>query len=293
MDKKEDQDILNELKRKHAALMPSNQFKNELEDKLILKFSKKRNFTSLIPAFGLSLASIIFFILFINSEALLTNTMNIPSEPPQVYILHTHNYESFVPDLENLTASDVPVEEAQHHDLNITLVGEYLSKQLHDNGINAIQEKRDVQSDLLNKGWMYSKSYDISRIYTNEVLKQHDSIELILDIHRDSLPRNRTTMKYNDEDVARIVFVVNGNHSNYQPNLSFAEKLNQRLEEYHPGLSRGVILRQGAFTNHNYNQDLSEKSILLEIGGPENTIEEVNKAAGFLAEVIVEVLKEK
>ncbi len=72
------------------------------------------------------------------------------------------------------------------------------------------------------------------------------------------------------------------------------EKLHDRLDERYPNLSRGVLLQGNQTFNQNtYNQDLFEQSVLLEIGGIDNSMEDVKRAADYLSEIIVEILQEE
>lgn len=197
-----------------------------------------------------------------------------------VHIIHSHNYESFLPELETNNPN-----EAQHNTINITMVGEKLSQELEKRGIGTEVEKRDIQGKLSERGWQYSQSYDASRELVKEAMAQNDDLEFFFDLHRDSLPRDRTTVEINGEEFARIVFVIGGNHDNYKQNFSLAEDLHNMLEEEYPGLSRGVILKQGRSTNGRFNQDLSDRAILLEFGGVGNTLDENFRSAEAVAEV--------
>ena len=51
--------------------------------------------------------------------------------------------------------------------------------------------------------------------------------------------------------------------------------------------------KQGYGVNGIYNQDLDERVILIEIGGHENNIEEINNTLDLIAEVIGEYLNEE
>ena len=60
------------------------------------------------------------------------------------------------------------------------------------------------------------------------------------------------------------------------------------LEEAYPGLSKGVITKEGPNSNGVYNQDLLDTSMLIEIGGYENTLEEMYRSADAIAEIFTE-----
>ncbi|WP_088102534.1 stage II sporulation protein P [Halalkalibacter urbisdiaboli] len=200
-----------------------------------------------------------------------------------VHIIHSHNYESFLPELD----TDEP-NEAHHNKINITLVGEKLSQELEKRGIGTEVEKRDIQANLHQRDWGYGKSYDASREYVKEAMTQDEDLEFFFDLHRDTLPYDRTTVTINGVEYARTFFVIGGNHSNYKHNLHLAEELHNLLEKHYPGLSRGVITKAGQGTNGRFNQDLSEKSILIEVGGVYNSLDETYRSAEAIAEVFSE-----
>ncbi|NAW45101.1 stage II sporulation protein P, partial [Salmonella sp. gx-f4] len=53
----------------------------------------------------------------------------------------------------------------------------------------------------------------------------------------------------------------------------------------YPGLSRGVFIKSKSEGNGIYNQDLSNRSILLEFGGVDNNLEELYNAVDAFAKV--------
>jgi stage II sporulation protein P len=200
-----------------------------------------------------------------------------------VHIIHSHNTESYLPDLK----TDVP-DEAFHRQVNITLVGDRLAKELEKRGIGVKVEERDVQAHLQEIGWQYGKSYDASREFIQEAIANNENLEFFFDLHRDTLPRKNTTVIINGKEYARTVFVIGGKHENFQKNLELAEELHDLLEKKYPGLSRGVILQKAQFNNGIYNQDLSPNSILIEMGGLHNSLDEAERTAEIMAEIFSE-----
>ena len=79
-------------------------------------------------------------------------------------------------------------------------------------------------------------------------------------------------------------------HENYEKNLELASTLNQMIQKKYPSLTRGIITKSGANVNGIYNQDLSEKAILIECGGYQNTMEEVINTLDILSEIIKEYI---
>ncbi|PSL45040.1 stage II sporulation protein P [Salsuginibacillus halophilus] len=209
-----------------------------------------------------------------------------PSEDPIAHIIHSHSRESFFPELEE--GANV----AFHAEQNITLVGERLGQRLEELGIGSEVDKADIEQKLQDRGLDFADSYDVSRPLVEEAKEESDTLEMFFDVHRDSQPRDVTTVTINGEVYARTFFVIGENHADYEKNLAMAEELHHILEDTHPGLSRGVIVKGGRGSNGRYNQDLSPQSVLIEIGGVENTLEEAYRSADVMAEAIHTYYKE-
>ncbi|MDI5789591.1 stage II sporulation protein P [Bacillus licheniformis] len=76
--------------------------------------------------------------------------------------------------------------------------------------------------------------------------------------------------------------------SNFESNLKLAKSCMNGWKKY-PGLSRGVISKGAAGDNGIYNQDLNERSVLIEFGGVDNNREELERAAEAMADVFSEM----
>ncbi len=75
-------------------------------------------------------------------------------------------------------------------------------------------------------------------------------------------------------------------NENFENNLNLAEALDELLEAQYPGLSKGRIRKDGSSGNGVYNQDLSPNSLIVEIGGVDNTVEEFHRTTEIFADVI-------
>ncbi|MBD1382084.1 stage II sporulation protein P [Metabacillus arenae] len=217
-----------------------------------------------------------------------------PKAPPSqttgdrnvVYIYHTHNRESFFPmlNIENTSNANL----AMHSEANITLVGEKLKKELEAQGVGAVVEDENFYNILAENKWSYSKSYAASRPIVESAMASNKDIQYIIDIHRDSQRYDTTTKKINGKAYAKVAFVIGGNYANNENNVKIANELHDKLEEKYPGLSRGIIVNKGSRTNGVFNQDLSENAMLIEFGGVDNSLEELNRTAAAVADVFSE-----
>src|SRR5690554_3191243 len=174
---------------------------------------------------------------------------------------------------------------AHDKDINITLVGEHLSTTLENKGFSVLFENTDFAEITKKNNLPYTESYQASRNSIENALTNYKSIKMVLDIHRDVQPRNVTTTKIDGEEVAKILFVISDKHTNYEENEQFAKDIHERLEEKYPGLSRGVYVPNGSNIDksQNYNQELFGQSLIVEIGGIENTLEEVYRSSNYFA----------
>ena len=85
-------------------------------------------------------------------------------------------------------------------------------------------------------------------------------------------------------------FLIGLENPNYEKNLEFTEKLNNMINNKYPNLSRGIYKKQGKGVNGVYNQDFDPNTILIEVGGEENTIDEVYNTAEVISNILTEYI---
>ena len=202
--------------------------------------------------------------------------------PQAVYIYNTHQSEAYSGDaLEGYNIKP-----------GVMMASYIMQEKLAKNGIKA-DVMEDNITDYLNLNNMnYSKSYEASRKFLTEALSKYKDYKLIIDLHRDSLPKDKSTVIINNKSCAKISFVVGLDHKNSNQNMETANKLNEKIKIKYPTLTRGIISKGGAGSNGIYNQDLSPNIVLIEIGGPENTIDEVLNTIELIAPIIGEYINE-
>ena len=198
-----------------------------------------------------------------------------------VYIYSTHEKEEYKDlYLENYNIAP-----------SVKTVSYILQDSLKDLGIGSIIETESVTDILKNNSWSYSKSYDASRQIALKRIEANDSLKLVIDLHRDSSNLNKTLLEYDNKKYARVLFVVGAEYDNYEINYKLANTLSDALNAEIPGLSRGVVLKSGVGVNGVYNQDLTTFSVLIEMGGQYNQIDELNNSSLVLAKVILKYLE--
>ncbi|EMA6343108.1 stage II sporulation protein P [Bacillus cytotoxicus] len=202
------------------------------------------------------------------------------------FIYHTHSWESFLP-LLNLTNDPNP-DKATSSVTNISILGERLREQLENEGIGAIEDKTDVGKRLISKGLNSNSSYKESREIVQEAMARNKELQYFFDLHRDSARKNVTTKAIGDKSYAKLAFVIGKGNKNYAKNLQLATALHEAINKKYPGVSRGVIQKGFQTGNGVYNQDLSGQALLIEVGGVDNTADELNRSIDALAKAFSE-----
>lgn len=202
---------------------------------------------------------------------------------PKVYIFNTHQTEGYNSNFLEAFNINNTVYLASH------ILGEYLS----DLGVATIVEENSIIDVLNTNGWKYGYSYKASRILLENAYKKNPSLDFFIDLHRDAASYDRTVTEIDGKKYAKILFVVGLEHDSYEPNLQLAKKLNEKIKKKAPTLSRGVLEKKGPGVNGKYNQDFNKNTILIEVGGQYNYIEEVNNTLKIIAKVIYEYLEDE
>lgn len=197
---------------------------------------------------------------------------------PRVYIYNTHQLESY----DNTNYNDITP--------NVLMASYILKEELNKEGIPTIVESSNITEYIKQKNLKYYQSYDASRYYIEKVLENNKNLDLVIDLHRDAIEKNVSTVTIDDKEYAKILFVVGMEHKNYESNLSVATSINNIIKEKYPTLTRGIITKSGKNVNGIYNQDLNPNSILIECGGYKNSFSEVINTINILSEVIKEYL---
>ncbi len=213
-------------------------------------------------------------------------TPDITIENKNILIFHTHSCESY-------TSSELypytPTGNFRTTDLNFTVtrVGTELTTQLQQYGYNVIHDTsyHDYPS--------YNGSYTNS-LKTVESLLQTNPSDIIIDLHRDAVGSRSDyapTVKIGDEEAAQIMFVIGTNqgglwHPNWNQNLKFAIKVQEKAEEMYPGLFKPIML-----TASRYNQHTGKYANIIEVGATGNKLEQCLTSMKYLAKVFDEVMK--
>ena len=203
------------------------------------------------------------------------------SEGPQILIYHTHSQEAF--------SDSIPGDAST----SIMGVGEHLTQILRERyGYEVLHHMG--QYDLESR----DDSYSVALADIEQVLKEYPSIQVVIDLHRDEMPETtRLVMDLDGRPTARFMFFnglsrtkKTGNiaylyNENLDGNLAFSFQMQLKAVEYYPNLTRRIYLK-----GYRYNMHLRPKSLLIELGAQNNTLEEAMNACDPLAHILDLVL---
>jgi stage II sporulation protein P len=205
----------------------------------------------------------------------------VPETNPVALIYHAHPHESYLPELPGVHAVDRAFD-AIENGRTVTVLGASLAKQLNTFGIGSAHRAAP---------YPWKNAYAAARRTIIEAMNTHESLTYLIDIHRDSLRREKTTLTNMKHTYARIVFVIGQKNVDYTKNVRFATRLHERIERAVPGLSRGIIVKR-AGSHGEFNQSLSPNSVLIEIGGVDNTLIEAQRSIDVLASALRDIIVE-
>lgn len=216
-------------------------------------------------------------------------TVEIGADAPQVLIMHTHTTETYEPAERSWCD---PAFSARSTDLSVNMaaVGAEMAAQLNTAGICTLHDT------TLHDYPSYNGSYARSNATVRSYLERYPTIKVVIDVHRDAIQRDdgariKPVAMIDGMKSAQVMIIcgadVNGNLPNFRQNLRFASRWQDKMESMFPGLTRPVL-----FDYRYYNQDLTTGSLLIEVGGHANTLEEAKYSGEMVGKALVKVLRE-
>lgn len=194
------------------------------------------------------------------------------SSEPQILIYHTHSQEAY---------ADSTSGEAGE---TVQGVGEELARLLRETyGYQVVHNTTTF--DMVDGELDRSRAYSYAQDWLEEYLEENPSIEVIIDLHRDSVDEdNRLVTEIDGKQTAQIM-LFNGLsrtsrgsiESLYNPylqdNLAFSFQLRMAGDSLYPSLYRRIYLK-----GYRYNLHYRARSLLVEVGAQNNTYEEAVNA---------------
>ena len=218
-------------------------------------------------------------------DQLLSKDMSVQgsADEPQILIYHTHSQEAFADSV------------AGDQSTSIVGVGEYLASILREKyGYNVLHHTEGY--DMESRDYAYSNSLPA----IEQLLEEYPSIEVVIDLHRDAVPEDRRlVVDIQGRPTAQFMFfnglsrTTKGNieyldNPYLADNLAFSFQMQTACNEYYPGLARRIYLKA-----YRYNMHVRPKTLLIELGAQNSTVEEAMNACDPLAHVLDLVLSGK
>ncbi len=209
---------------------------------------------------------------------------------PTVLIYHTHTHESFVT-LEGGVYYKGETTQSSDKSENIVRVGDAIVERLQKAGYNVIHDTAFYDDD-------YNNAYKHSGVGIDKILKKYPTIDVAIDIHRDSIgvegdEKGRTSAVNTiaGKKAAQIMIVTGCEEDfikdfpNWYDNLHFAIGLQNQLQQDFEGLARPVY-----FADRKYNMYKTKNSVLIEVGSDGNTLEQAVYSGKMLGESLAKYL---
>lgn len=194
---------------------------------------------------------------------------------PKVLIYHTHATESYLPS-----------SEGNYHRIKeentVRDAGNILTETLEEEGIGVVHDK------TLHDNPSYNNSYARSFDTVKALMKKYPSITCIIDLHRDATPAEVSgpVKKVKGKNTAVYSYVISNTTETYGANNSFLNKLNKTAMRDFDGFTGDKLNRP-----YWYNQELSTKAVLIEMGNNRNNIREVRNCARIFGRILAQTLK--
>ena len=214
--------------------------------------------------------------------------LEIDPSQPAVLIFHSHTSESYA--IVDRDCYD-PGFTAHSNDpaVNVVRVGDEIAHVLENAGYTVIHDTVIHDAD-------YTGAYPHSRKTLEDYLTQYPQLQILLDIHRDSIDlddgtKMRPVATVNGKQAAQLMIIAGAEEGkvtefpHWESNLCFALQLQKRLAEAYPGQMRPLL-----FSQRKYNMDLTRCSLFIEVGSEGNTLEEACYSGRLLAAALAEML---
>ena len=220
----------------------------------------------------------------ISAAELLAKDLTIAEDVdgPQILIYHTHSQETY---------GGAPEGDDEN---SVVAVGEYLTRLLTEQyGFSVLHHTGEY--DVNDRDHAYSNAAPALK----EILEENPTIEVVIDLHRDSVPeKNHLVTQINGKNCAKIMFfnglcrtTARGDLTKMpnpylQDNLAFSLQMQLAAADQYPDFTRRIYLK-----GYRYNMHFCPKTLLVEVGAQNNSLEEAMNAMEPLASLLSKVLQ--
>ncbi len=215
-------------------------------------------------------------------------SIQMDGEGPKVLVIHTHATETYAP--EGATVYDTEGNDrTEDTERNVVRIGKELTRILEEKGIETIHDTK------LHDTPSFNGSYASSLKAMESYLEKYPSIQVILDIHRDSIvyedgTKAKVVTEIGGKKTAQLMFVVGTDqkgleHPDWKENIKSAIHFQNAICQKYPGLMRHINLRRERFNGH-----MSKAGMIIEVGSGGNSLSEAIQGIAFAGECIGDYL---
>lgn len=215
-------------------------------------------------------------------------SIDMNTDGPKVLVIHTHATESYAKEgsaFYDITASDRSTEPSE----NVIAAGNVFCDILNRHGIETVHDT------ALHDYPSFNGSYAHALSAIEDYLKRYPSIQMVFDIHRDSIvyddnTKARVVTEIGGKPAAQLMFVVGTDqkglyHPDWRENIKCAIHLQDAIARRYPTLMRRINLRQERFNGHT-----THASMIIETGSSGNSLSEAVYGLSLAAECISDYL---
>ncbi len=217
----------------------------------------------------------------LNLEALQSRDMTIDKTQGsyQILIYHTHSKETFADS-----------KEGERGD-TIVGVGDRLTELLTEYGYNVLHHTAEYDT-------FRDDAYAVALPEIEKLLEENPSIQVVIDLHRDAGVQGVERVVEMDDREYATFMLFNGmsynrktgsikylDNPNLADNLAFSFQVQVKAGQYYPGLTRKIYLK-----GYRYNMHLMPKTLLIELGDSNNTVQQAMNTCEPLAHILHMVL---
>jgi stage II sporulation protein P len=210
-------------------------------------------------------------------------SLRLPSDSPQILIIHTHATEAYTPGKDDKYEATGECRTLDK-DYNVVKVGDVLTEELEKQGLHVVHDRGvyDYPS--------YTGSYSRSGAAIESYLSEYPDLAVVIDLHRDALGTGDVLYKpmaaQNGETSAQLMLLVATGekglpHPLWRENLKLALAMQDATVQKYPTLTRPVAVKQ-----ERYNQHLTTGSLILEVGSSGNSLDEALRAVRLFADAV-------
>lgn len=209
----------------------------------------------------------------------------------EILIYHTHTSEAYSSSYTGFYYTDMETRTG-NQDQSVVAAGEELKRALEAMGFGVVH-------DTTVNDTLYNGSYDRSWEVLQKNLEEYPTIQVTIDVHRDSMTtesgvKYKPTVTVDGRKAAQVMLIAGcdadggwGDFPRWEENLRLALRVQEKLQTLYPGFARPLN-----FSNSKYNMNATPGSMLVEVGTEVNTVSEARYAGQLVGQALGQVLKE-